>query len=87
MSSSSSSIGQPSSSAINDENLGMDGIMDDMQDFENFESQLFESPTIKSYLDLYLEEKRLNHKQFPKLGVLEFWKTNQNWYGELYLMV
>ena len=56
----------------------MDGIMDDMQDFENFESQLFESPTSKSYLDLYLEEKRINHKQFPELDVLEFWNTNQN---------
>ena len=57
-----------------------------MQDFEKFESQLFESPTSKSHLDSYLEEKRLNYKQFPELDVLDFWKTNQNRYGEFSLL-
>uniref|UniRef100_A0A2N9FMH9 HAT C-terminal dimerisation domain-containing protein n=1 Tax=Fagus sylvatica TaxID=28930 RepID=A0A2N9FMH9_FAGSY len=40
----------------------------------------------KSQLDLYLEEPRLNRKQYAKLDVLSWWKQNDNRFSELSLM-
>jgi hypothetical protein len=37
-------------------------------------------------LDLYLEEPRLNRKQYAKLDVLSWWKQNDNRFSELSLM-
>ncbi|KAF7810485.1 zinc finger BED domain-containing protein RICESLEEPER 2-like [Senna tora] len=59
---------------------------DELQGFDMFESQLFESSRAKSQLDIYLEEKRLCYKQYPDLDVLAFWKSNQHRYNELSLL-
>ncbi|KAF7831561.1 zinc finger BED domain-containing protein RICESLEEPER 2-like [Senna tora] len=59
---------------------------DELQGFDMFESQLFESSRAKSHLDIYLEEKRLCYKHYPYLDVLAFWKSNQHRYNELSLL-
>lgn len=57
-------------------------IRDDLEEFDVFENQL-ESGEIKTQLDLYLEEPKLDHKANPNLDVLAYWKENRGRYPEL----
>lgn len=47
-----------------------------------FENQV-ESGEIKTQLDLYLEEPKLDRKANPNLDVLAYWKENRGRYPEL----
>ena len=55
------------------------------QEFDYYENSVTGNRK-KSQLDLYLEEPRLNRKQYAKLNVLSWWKQNDNRFSELSLM-
>uniref|UniRef100_A0A2N9GBF8 HAT C-terminal dimerisation domain-containing protein n=1 Tax=Fagus sylvatica TaxID=28930 RepID=A0A2N9GBF8_FAGSY len=57
----------------------------EVDEFDYYESSITGN-TKKSQLDLYLEEPRLNRKQYAKLDVLSWWKQNDNRFSELSLM-
>uniref|UniRef100_A0A2N9GLN0 BED-type domain-containing protein n=1 Tax=Fagus sylvatica TaxID=28930 RepID=A0A2N9GLN0_FAGSY len=57
----------------------------EVDEFDYYESSV-SGNTKKSQLDLYLEEPRLNRKQYAKLDVLSWWKQNDNRFSELSLM-
>jgi len=56
-----------------------------LEEFDVFQSQL-ESSTVKTQLELYLEEANVDRKTNPNLDVLGFWKDNKLRYPELSLM-
>ncbi|KAH0640031.1 hypothetical protein KY290_037318 [Solanum tuberosum] len=56
-----------------------------LEEFDVFQSQL-ESSTVKTQLELYLEEANVDRKTNLNLDVLGFWKDNKLRYPELSLM-
>ena len=59
---------------------------DDFSGFETYTSQLIDSNSSKSQLDLYLEETRLDHRFHEDLDVMGHWKSHSNCFLELSLM-
>lgn len=76
----------PSSSEHTTSGGNQNDILDVLDEFDVFESQECGLSRIKSELDLYLEEPRLDRKKNVDLDILCYWKANTSRYPNLSFM-
>ncbi|KAG5532862.1 hypothetical protein RHGRI_027223 [Rhododendron griersonianum] len=76
----------PSSAAHTTSGGNQNDILDVLDEFDVFESQECGLSRVKSELDLYLEEPRLDRKKNVDLDILCYWKANTSRYPNLSFM-
>ncbi|CAK8537933.1 unnamed protein product [Lathyrus sativus] len=58
----------------------------DLQDFGSYESKLCGPSKDESDLEIYLNEKKIDHEQYADLDVMQYWKANEGKYPKLSIL-